>query len=605
MAYTINKFNGTFLVTVQDGTVDTSTDLNLVGKNYAGYGAIENENLVYLLENFANTSPPPKSLSGQIWYDSGNKKLRFYDGTRFRVAGGAEPSTSAPAGLTVGEFWFDTTAKQLYTWTGTDYVLIGPQASPDLGISGVSAQVVKGFPPGVTTVNQNYTILKLQAGGKVMGIISQDEFTLDASVNTITGFESGIKKGFTLINTSVTGVTTNSNYFWGTASNTLRFGGELPTSYVKKTDPFTSEVVFKNPGFTLGDNSDLRLFIDGTEGALLEHRLGYPIGVRINVSDIDKRIVAKFDQYGISPGDDPDLHTYDLGTSDIPWKNIYGVDSYATLFHGALIGNVTGNVTGNVIAANTNVLVNAATAQVGYEGATLRGNLVGSVTGTLTGNASTATKLGDFTPSIAIPTVNGTTVLDKKSVPIRDESGNIAATQFIGTANQSDRLKINDSAADTDPNYRSAKTTATGNTIAARTSGGNLLAVLFDGTATAARYADLAEKYLADKEYEPGTVVSICQHGDHEVEACSAGNRALGVVSTNPGFMMNKDLEGGTYIALKGRVPVKVNGPVVKGDELVAGDDGCAVRGIGYKVFALALESNDNPGIKVIEAVVL
>jgi hypothetical protein len=50
---------------------------------------------------------------------------------------------------------------------------------------------------------------------------------------------------------------------------------------------------------------------------------------------------------------------------------------------------------------------------------------------------------------------------------------------------------------------------------------------------------------------------------------------------------------------------VKVNGPVVKGDELVAGDNGCAVRGIGYKVFALALESNDNPGIKVIEAVVL
>ena len=213
MAYTINKFNGTFLVTVQDGTVDTSTDLNLVGKNYAGYGAIENENLVYLLENFANTSPPPKSLSGQIWYDSGNKKLRFYDGTRFRVAGGAEPSTSAPAGLTVGEFWFDTTAKQLYTWTGTDYVLIGPQASPDLGVSGVSAQVVKGFPPGVTTVNQNYTILKLQAGGKVMGVVSQDEFTLDASVNTITGFENGIKKGLTLINTSLTGVTTNSNYF--------------------------------------------------------------------------------------------------------------------------------------------------------------------------------------------------------------------------------------------------------------------------------------------------------------------------------------------------------------------------------------------------------
>ena len=119
MAYSINKFNGTFLVTVQDGTVDTTTDLSLVGKNYAGYGAIENENLIYLLENFANTSPPPKPLSGQIWYDSGNKKLRFYDGVRFKVAAGAETGSSAPSGLQTGEFWFDTSAKQLYTWTGT------------------------------------------------------------------------------------------------------------------------------------------------------------------------------------------------------------------------------------------------------------------------------------------------------------------------------------------------------------------------------------------------------------------------------------------------------------------------------------------------------
>jgi len=601
MAYTINKFNGTFLVTVQDGTVDTSTDLNLVGKNYAGYGAIENENLVYLLENFANTSPPPKSLSGQIWYDSGNKKLRFYDGTRFRVAGGAEPSTSAPAGLTVGEFWFDTTAKQLYTWTGTDYVLIGPQASPDLGVSGVSAQVVKGFPPGVTTVNQNYTILKLQAGGKVMGVVSQDEFTLDASVNTITGFENGIKKGLTLINTSLTGVTTNSNYFWGTASNTLRFGGELPTSYVKKTDPFTSEVVFKNPGFTLGDNSDLRLFIDGTEGALLEHRLGYPISVRINVSDIDKRIVARFDQDGLYPGED---NAYTLGTSGLRWGDVFGKDIYATLFHGDLTGNVAGNVTGNIIATNTNILVNASTAQIGYDGATLRGNLVGSVTGTLTGTATNATTVSSFVPSIQIPTLSPT-VLDKKSVPVRDESGNLYATQFIGTANQADRLKINDAAADTDPVYRSAKTTATGNTIAARTAGGNLLAVLFDGTATAARYADLAEKYLPDTEYTVGTVVMI--GGEKEITACTWGKRAIGVISENPAFMMNKDLEGGVYVALKGRVPVKVIGRIKKGDDLIATNDGCAMMAVPHAngVFAVALESSDDEGVKVVEALVL
>jgi hypothetical protein len=321
------------------------------------------------------------------------------------------------------------------------------------------------------------------------------------------------------------------------------------------------------------------------------------------VSETDKRIVARFDENGLYPGDDTG---YTLGNSATPWQTIYGQNIYGTTYTGNVVGNVTGNVTGNVIAANTNVLVNATTAQLGYDGATLRGNLVGSVTGTLTGTATNATTVASFTPSIAVPTLSPS-VLDKTSVPVRDASGNIFATQFIGTANQADRLKINDAAADTDPTYRSAKTTATGNTIAARTSGGNLLAVLFDGTATAARYADLAEKYLPDADYEAGTVVMI--GGEKEVTACHNGSRAIGVVSTNPAYMMNKDLEGGIYIALKGRVPCKVMGAVTKGNDLVSYKNGTArVAGgdddIG-KTFAVALESNDNEGEKIIEVLVL
>lgn len=87
MAYTINKYNGTLLVTVADGTVDASTDLKLVGKNYAGYGAIQNENFVYLLENFANSTSPSNPLTGQIWFDSSSSKLKFWDGGKFRTTG--------------------------------------------------------------------------------------------------------------------------------------------------------------------------------------------------------------------------------------------------------------------------------------------------------------------------------------------------------------------------------------------------------------------------------------------------------------------------------------------------------------------------------------
>jgi len=80
---------------------------------------------------------------------------------------------------------------------------------------------------------------------------------------------------------------------------------------------------------------------------------------------------------------------------------------------------------------------------------------------------------------------------------------------------------------------------------------------------------------------------------------------------------MNAGLEGGTYIALKGRVPVKVIGPVKKGDKLIASSDGCAAEagsvlknmpiraGAFPDTFAIALETNNEPGVKLVEAIIL
>ena len=63
MSYTINRFNGTQVAVIADGTIDSTLDLKLIGKNYAGYGAVQNENFVYLLENFAGNSQPPRPVS--------------------------------------------------------------------------------------------------------------------------------------------------------------------------------------------------------------------------------------------------------------------------------------------------------------------------------------------------------------------------------------------------------------------------------------------------------------------------------------------------------------------------------------------------------------
>lgn len=145
---------------------------------------------------------------------------------------------------------------------------------------------------------------------------------------------------------------------------------------------------------------------------------------------------------------------------------------------------------------------------------------------------------------------------------------------------------------------------ATANKVVARDSAGDIWFNVGNGTATKSRYADLAEKYLADQEYEVGTVVIV--GGSAEVCACKCNTLPIGVVSKNPGYMMNSELENGTYIALKGRVPVKVTGPVNKGDCLIAADNGYAQATFNMApgVFAVALDTNDND-FGIVEAVIL
>tara|TARA_R110000868_G_scaffold132461_3_gene343561 strand:- start:7627 stop:16329 length:8703 start_codon:yes stop_codon:yes gene_type:complete len=135
-------------------------------------------------------------------------------------------------------------------------------------------------------------------------------------------------------------------------------------------------------------------------------------------------------------------------------------------------------------------------------------------------------------------------------------------------------------------------------------------ATTFNGTATTARYADLAEKYVADAEYEPGTVLVF--GGDAEVTMTDAkgDRRVAGVVSTNPAYLMNSELDAvnTVEVALVGRVPCKVLGSVQKGDLLVTSAiSGYAVVNNDPKigtVIGKALEAKTDGGKGIIEIVV-
>jgi hypothetical protein len=118
--------------------------------------------------------------------------------------------------------------------------------------------------------------------------------------------------------------------------------------------------------------------------------------------------------------------------------------------------------------------------------------------------------------------------------------------------------------------------------------------------------ADLAERYTTDKEYETGTVL-VVSHDDSGAEATKSwlsGHRVLGVVSEKPAFLMNDEAPG-QAIALRGRVPVKVAGPIRKGQPLICNQEGCGIYGDHQNSFAIALESNPDSGVKLVECVIL
>ena len=508
MAYTINKYNTAQLTVVEDGTLDQTTDLKLVGKNYAGYGEIQNENFVFLLENYAGGNQPPKALTGQIWFDTTNSKLKFYDGTKWRTTGGAEVSGSTPAGLSEGDFWWDQTNEQLYAYNGSSFVLVGPQGVGETVTQFQSASIRDN-------VGTTRSVIKSVVNDEVIHIISNVSFTIGTEdASDYPGFDV-IRKGITLKNTinSTGGVTSTDHYFWGTASNSLKLNGIDASNYVVSTPgsstSFTSLTEFADIGLAIGDSNDLELKIVDDNKGLIANTQGQQIYIQVQNPSSAQKMPLRITASAILPG-------------------------YSTF---------------------SNYASASGTETVDIGGASNRFNTM-------------------------------------------------YATNFNGTASTSLTL-------DMSGNARSGSTSATSNTVAVRDSSGNLVANLFQGTATSARFADLAEKYTADKDYEPGTVLVF--GGEAEVTECKifCDPKLAGIVSTDPAHLMNSDIEG-VAIALKGRVPCKVDGPVKKGEILVTGPVPGTATGLRpdsatpspWCVVGKSLEDSDDSGIRLIEVAV-
>jgi len=196
MTYIINKTDGSVLTELGDSTIDqVSTDLTLIGKNSSNYGEVFNENLIKLLENFASTSQPTYPITGQIWFDKTDNRLKVYTGTEFRTSGGPIVSSDANTPLTLiqGDLWINNVTNQLWFYDGNETTLAGPLYTNEQGISG--HEVVS-----LTDVAGNLkTVVKLWVGEALLGIFSKEQFTPNAASSATLaaqGYTGIVRVGF-------------------------------------------------------------------------------------------------------------------------------------------------------------------------------------------------------------------------------------------------------------------------------------------------------------------------------------------------------------------------------------------------------------------------
>jgi microcystin-dependent protein len=233
MAYQISRYNRQILTVVDDGVIDTTAaDITFIGKNYSRYGEIQNQNFLYLLENFAGSNPPPRPLSGQLWFDDASKKIKVYDGFAWKNSEGATVSNIQPINPSVGDFWWDSASSRFFIYDGSGFVLIGPQRTKDSNTQMQTVQVNDSFNV------KKYVICGI-ANNKVIFVISDQEFLLSSvQPHTELNFSSydKIKRGITLSDTkdSAAGITTSDYRYWGTASNSEKLGGLTASQYLTR-----------------------------------------------------------------------------------------------------------------------------------------------------------------------------------------------------------------------------------------------------------------------------------------------------------------------------------------------------------------------------------
>lgn len=263
MSYQLNKTDGTILTELIDGQIDTeSTNITLVGRNYTGYGEAFNENFIKLLENFANTAAPSNPLTGQVWWDTNDQRLKVYDGTQWKASGGPFVQDTQPQ-MVAGDLWINNLTNQMYAFDGSDLTLVGPLYTAQQGLSGFQIDSIRD------TQSRLRTVAKLYIAGNLVGIFSDIEFTPRyesriQSLITVDNPNGTIFKGLNIIdqdNFKIYGIATGANALI-TSEGSVVTAGDFLSAVSNDTTNGTLGIL-NNGGLTIGVSKNNKQYVFG------------------------------------------------------------------------------------------------------------------------------------------------------------------------------------------------------------------------------------------------------------------------------------------------------------------------------------------------------
>ena len=418
MAYTISYTDAANKGTIvlEDNTLNTTTSLQIPGRNTTAYGSAIATNFLHLLENFAFNTAPSNGVEGQLWYDNtaGSESLKVYDGTNWVSAAGIKKAVSAPdvSASQLGDLWVDTDNQQLYLFSGSGWVLIGPEFSDGLS-TGVSPASIIG------TDNISYTVIQLDVLSKPAAIISTSAFTPKTAIEGFTTISPGVN----LSSIDITGA--GNLKFIGTsekAESLVVSGSPVAAANFLRADVISTTNypinIQNNTEINYGLNAELNIGIEGSAGVIQHQIEGSNIDVRVKNNGILTTVLRVDSNLRVGINNTAPDEALDI-TGNLKASGTAAIDAVTqseTIGTGALVvkggagiaKNIHAGGTLNVagtstltdimpLAHNTYNLGTDAIKWKNIHSVSFTGNLVGNVSGTVSGRAGSADKLTSAT----------------------------------------------------------------------------------------------------------------------------------------------------------------------------------------------------------------